>query len=204
MGLLFALASCKRGPRLETPAPGERPLAGYVAQRLAVAPTGIVRGADSLGWVQQLGGPLSVARKLDTSLVAALNDRGMTGRWILPADLARSYDRNRSYAADPYRLALEEVRGPRFVTASQYGEPLSSQLRTMVALLEDARFVMLPIELRFERDASAGRAVVRLAILDPRLAEAKWVGEVRGDASSTPARALANVAARLLDLFLPP
>lgn len=202
--MLLALASCNRGPKLETPAPGERPLAAYLAQRIAVTPTGMVRAADSLGWVQQLGGPRSVARKLDTNIVTVLTDRGLSGRWVLPADLARSYERNRTYAADPYRLALEEVRGASFVAASRYGEPLSSQLRTMIALLEDTRFVLLPIELRFDRDGTAGRGVLRVAVVDPRLAEAKWVGEVKGDTSSNPARALASVAVRLTDLFLAP
>lgn len=196
-------AACSRGPRLATPAPGEQPLAAYAAQRLVVTPAGRV-AADSLGWVQRLGGPAAATRRLDTAIAAALGERGLAQRWILPAELWRSYVRNRSYATDPYQLALEQLRAPAFVARSRVTEPLSTQLRTMIALHEDARLVLVPVELRFTRAAAAGQGVLRVALLDPRFAEARWVGEVTGDTASVPARALASVAARLADLFLAP
>jgi hypothetical protein len=203
----LVLLACNRAPKIDVPRPGERPLAGFAAQRLAVTPTGHVRTADSLGWVQRLGGARTAARRLDSSIVIALEGRGLASRWVMPAELVRTYDRNRSYAPDPYQLALEELRGPRFAAASRYGEPLSSQLRTMIALHGDTRYVLLPVDLRFERD-SAGttsqRAVLRTVLLDPRFAEARWVGDVKGDTSSLPALALASVAARLADLFVAP
>jgi hypothetical protein len=98
------------------------------------------------------------------------------------------------------------VRSPRFVTGERYGEPLSSQIRTMIALHDDARYVLLPIELRFERDGggTAGRGILRTALVDARTTEARWVGDVKGDTSSVPAAALARVAARLADLFVAP
>ena len=200
---IAALSACSRGPRLATPAPGEQPLAGYAAQRLAVTPVGRV-GADSLGWVQQLGGTAAAARRLDTAIATALAARGLAQRWILPAELWRSYERNRSYATDPYQLAIEQLRAPAFVALSRVTEPLSTQLRTMIALHEDARLVLVPVELRFTRAAAAGHGVLRVALLDPRFAEARWVGEVTGDTASVPARALASVSARLADLFIAP
>ena len=203
----LALLACNRAPKVATPAPGERPLAGFAAQRLAVTPAGHVRAADSLGWVQRLGGVRVAARRLDSSIVVALEGRGLAQRWVMPAELARTYERNRSYAPDPYQLALEEIRGPRFVAASRYGEPLSTQLRTMIALHGDTRYVLLPVELRFEREPGGGtsqRAVLRTVLLDPRFAEARWVGDVKGDTASLPQRALASVAERLADLFAAP
>ena len=203
LGLCALLASCSRTPKVVTPAPGERPLAGYAAQRIAITPTAIVR-TDSLGWVAALGGGQAVARRVDSSIAAALAERGLGSRWVLPAELARAYERNRSYAADPYHLAVEPLRAPSFAAASPYGEPLSTQLRTMIALHEDIRHVLLPVELRFERVEGGGRAVLRLALLDPRFAEARWVGELKGDTTSVPARAIADAGRRLADLFTAP
>lgn len=205
---LILLASCNRAAKTGTPDPVEagRPLAVFATQRIVVTPTARVRAADSLGWVQQLGGVRAVARRLDTAIVAVLDARGLASRWILPAELARSYERNRTYATDPYQLVVEELRSPRFAARQKYGEPLSSQLRTMIALHEDARLVMLPVELRFEREGAgtAGRGVLRMVIVDPRFAEARFVADVKGDTSSVPARALATVASRLADLFVAP
>lgn len=204
--VLTVLASCNRAAKTGSPSPEAelRPLAGFVVQRIVVTPTALVRSADSLGWVQRLGGAKSVARRLDTSIVAALTDRGLGQRWILPVDVARSYERNRSYAADPYSLSVEPLRARSLDVGAKVGEPLASQLRTMIALHEDARFVFLPIELRFERDGATGRAVLRAVLVDPRFAETKWVGDVKGDAASTPELALASVAARIADLFVAP
>lgn len=200
----LALAACSRGPRVETPAPGERPLAAYATQRLVVTPAGRVRAADSLGWTRQLGGSLAAARQLDTAIASVLLDRGLAQRWIMPGDLVRSYERNRSYASDPYQLSVEQLRAPTFVAASRVTEPLSTQLRTMIALHEDARLVVVPVELRFEGSGTTGRGILRIAVLDPRFAEARWVGEVTSDSAAAAASVLSAVAARFADLFIAP
>lgn len=200
-----AIAACQRGPRVSTPLPGEHPLTAYATQRVVLVP---VAGArfDTLGWVAQLGGATSVARKLDSAIAGRLAERGVGPRWILPAELWRAYERNRNYVTDPYQLTVLPLRAPTFVAASRYGEPLASQLRTMIALHDDARVVLVPVEVRFERagDASSGRAILHAALLDARTTEARWVGDVQGDITGTPARALDSVAARLADLFLAP
>ena len=197
------IAACTRGPRVEVPAPGARPLAAYGAQRVALAPVASVR-VDSRGWITELGGAPAIARRLDTLIANALSTRGVGQSWILSTELLRAYERNRSYATDPYRLAVDPLRAETFVAASHYGEPLASQLRTMVALHDDARVVLIPVELRVEYVGTGGRALLRTALLDARLAEARWVGEVHGDTANTPARALESVAARFADLFLAP
>lgn len=203
--VLGGLASCRSAAKTDGSSPAEpaQPLAVYAAQRLVLTPAGFVR-ADSLGWVQRFGGARAVARKLDTSIVAALEERGLGRRWFLPPDLVRAFERNRTYATDPYQLALEPVRSSKFVTAERFGEPLSSQLRTMIALHEEARFVLVPIELRIETVGAAARGVLKVALMDPRFAQATWVGEVKGDAAGTAARTLASVASRLADLFTEP
>jgi hypothetical protein len=203
LGVLVTLAACNRGPKLETPVPGATPLAAYATQRIALTPTALVR-ADSLGWVQALGGAQAVRRLADSVILAALTERAIGGGWVLPTELMRGYERNRNYAANPYQLSVEPLRAPKFVALSRYGEPLASQLRSMIALHGDARIVVLPVEVRFERVAGGGRSVLRVAVLDPRFAEARWVGELTGDSTSVPARALAEVGRRFADLFTAP
>jgi hypothetical protein len=69
----------------------------------------------------------------------------------------------------------------------------------MIALHENARAVLLPIELRLDRaDAAstAARATLKLALIDPRFAEAKWVGMVKSDTTSTDAHVLTRAIAR--------
>lgn len=161
-----------------------------------------MRAADSLGWVRQLSGARETARRLDTAIVAALESRGLASRWILPPDVVRSYERNRVYAADPYSLVVDQIRTTRFKMGDRYGEPLSSQLRTMIALHEDTRYVLLPVELRFEGQGRSGRAILRLALLDPRSVEAKWIGDVKGDAAASAALAMQSLATHLADLFI--
>lgn len=203
--LVLTLVSCHRGGKPDGSAPvDQRPFAAFATQRIIVTPTAHVRAGDSLGWVQGMGGPRSVARMLDSSIVLSLDGRGLAARWVLPAALVRRFERNRAYATDPYLLGIEPLRLASFGLASRYGEPLSSQLRTMIALEADVRFVLLPVDLRFEKDGARMRGVLRLAFVDPRSAEAKWVGEVKGELAADPARALASVADRIADLFAAP
>lgn len=179
------------------------PLTVYATQRIAVAPTSIVR-SDSLGWMQRLGGAVATGKVLDSAFATALSDRGVSKQWYLPADLVRAFERNRSYATNPYELTTTMLRPAAFQATSRYGEPLASQLRTLVALHEGVRLVLIPVELRFERDAAGrtGRAIVRAVLLDARAADARWVGEIRGDTSSVPRRALDHVASRFADFFV--
>lgn len=200
VALALALAACSRGGSTP-PVPVQQPLAVYAVQRLTLTPVGYLR-ADTSAWWRQ-GGAVS-ARSADSALVAALTARGLARNWLLPAALVAAWERNRTYATDPYRLALQPLRSAEFVAASRFGEPLSSQLRTMIALHEDARLVLVPVELRFEPVGAAARGVLKLALLDPRYAHANWVGTVEGDAAPTPQAALASVATKVADLFIAP
>src|SRR5207247_1362658 len=83
-----------------------------------------------------------------------------------------------------------------------HGEGQSSACIERSAALP--RYVWLPVELRFEGQGTSGRAVLRLALLDPRAAEAKWVGDVQGDGAASAALAMQSVATRLASLFVAP
>lgn len=195
----LAVSACSR-PKAATPVPAPQSLVLYTAQRLTVTPAGFVR-PDTTAWYRQ--GPVT-ARAVDSALVAAFRAAGIAQTWIFPDALSEAFRRNRTYATDPYQLALHQLRSPAFVSAERYGEPLSSQLRTLIALHDDARFVLVPVELWFQRDGTGVRALLKLALLDPRFAHANWVGTVQGDPAPTPARALASVATRVTHLFAAP
>jgi hypothetical protein len=95
-------------------------------------------------------------------------------------------------------------------------EPLATQLRTIVAL-GDARYVLVPVEVRLERapapsssagvtapgpaSAGPGRAVLRLALVDARASQVRWSGDVASDTASALTTALAaGLAGRVADL----
>lgn len=199
-----ALVACSRAAQTGSPPVQTQPLSPYLAQRLIVTPTSRVR-VDSMGWVQRLGGARVAGRQLDSIIAADFSNRAIGGEWIMPPELVRAYDRNRSYAADPYNLATDPLRPATFVALSRYAEPLSSQLRTMIALHADARFVLVPVELRFAREQLGSTvAILRAVVLDARIAEARWVAEVRSDPTTDPGKALVSVASRLADQFIAP
>jgi hypothetical protein len=202
--VLTVIAACHHHTRERIEPQEAPPLAAFASQHVVVPPTPFVHAADSLGWVAQLGGARATARLLDSAIVAALDLRDVARRWILPAELVRSYERNRTYATDPYEITADALRGPGFKVGSRYGDPLASQLRTMIALHENTRFVLLPIALRFEAAGLGERAVLRAALLDARATEARWVADVRGDSAATPMAALTSVADKLADNFAHP
>ena len=161
----------------------------------------MIHVAPELSWSSQQAGARELLRALDDDIAAALTERGLKANWVMPADLALSYKRNPTYATDPYALSEESLRSSAVVAGGRLQEPLASQLRTMIALHENARAVLLPVELRFERadattSAGTARATLRLALVDPRFSEARWVGTVTSDTTSADARVLTRSLAR--------
>jgi hypothetical protein len=110
-----------------------------------------------------------------------------------------------TYAVDPHAMAVEPLRNPAVTAGAKIGDPLLTQLRTLVAL-HDSRAVLIPVELRFDRETSGqGIAILRVALVDGRLGEVRWAGDVRSDPSPTLSRALlTSLAARLADLVTAP
>jgi hypothetical protein len=198
---LALLAACGGGPAsppTTKPKPEQHPLASLQSTGAIVTPTYALRVAPELDWDARIGPTREFLRVMDDSIGAALSARGLRNGWIMPPELATSYRRNPTYATDPYALAEEPLKSSGFAAGSRLTEPLASQLRTMIALHENARSVLVPIELRFDHDSAAGvaRARLRLALIDPRFSEAKWVGEVRSDTASADPRVLASALAR--------
>lgn len=182
-----------------------RPLTSLAAQRVVVAPAYRLRLGDAMGWAAQIPRSREYLRSLDDEIAFILAERGLKTQWVYPADLVRSMRGNPTYAIDPYTLAADQLRNPDVTAGSKLSDPLTTQLRTLVAL-QDSRAVLLPVELRFEKEKSGqGIAILRLAVLDGRLGEVRWMSEVRSDPSPTFSRSLlASLAGHIADLITAP
>ena len=200
------LVACGGGqPKAQTaatPAPVSRPLAFLAGQRVVLTPAYRIREGDPMGWAAQIPRSRELLRGLDSAIASELAQRGLEKQWVYPADLARSARANRTYAVDPYALAVEPLRNPNLAAGGKIGDPLATQLRTIIAL-QDSRAVLLPVELRFERDKSGqGIAILRAVLVDARIGDVRWTGDAVSDPSPTFSReVLASVASHFADLI---
>lgn len=183
-----------------------RPLAALASQQVIVTPTHAMREVDPMGWTKQIPRSRELLRALDDSIAAELAARGLATQWVFPPALVRAAEGSPSYKVDPYMLAAGALR-----TGGVVGNPvpgnLATQLRTMIALQESARAVLIPVELRFERDtAGLGVAVLHVALVDGRLGQLRWIGDVRSAplASFTRGPLLQSIAAHFADLIAAP
>lgn len=152
-----------------------------------------------------MGRAADVQRTLDADIAAALEERGLAKTWIFPAQLDQSYRRNATYATNPYALAEEPLRAPSLAADSRLPEPLASQLRTLVALHEDARLILAPVELRFEKAGTGGRGLLRILLIDPRFSKVTWTGEIASDTVPEFSPAIsAGIAAKLANVIAAP
>jgi hypothetical protein len=212
MALLVAAIACHGGaapapqsppPRVSEPA--AHALSGLAAQHIIVLPTYVVRVAPELNWGTAIGRPVDVQRTMDADIVAALDERGVRKAWIFPEQLEQSYRRNASYGSDPYALAEEPLRRPGLGSDTRLPEPLASQLRTLVALHDDTRLILAPVELRFEKVGAGGRGILRLVLIDPRYSNVRWTGEVASDPVPSFGPAItASIAAKLAGVIATP
>jgi hypothetical protein len=207
--LPLALTACQTGGGTEQPTPlaaPVRPLASLVGQQVIVTPVNRLREADALGWTQQIPRSREFMRAFDAALEAELGARGLGSRWVYPVALERAARSNPSHAVDPYVLALAPLRSTDAVVGRRLADPLASQLRTMIALQESARVIMIPVELSFDRLADGrGEAVLRLAVVDGRTTEIRWLGDIRSEPTSNFSRELlTSLVARTADLITAP
>jgi len=205
--IVLAEGACRASaPSTGSAAPVEsRPLARLATQAVALVPTQYVRSGDSTGWSARIGPVPAFLRSLDSAIAGELAARGTARTWVTAEALGRTARRNPAFTSDPYALSAESLRHGVRRTNARLGEPLASQMRSLVALT-DARYALVPVELRFEPSAGATtRAVLRLVLVDARLAELQWVGDVSvEDASPTVPDLLAAFADRVADLLVAP
>lgn len=156
------------------------------------------------GFTMPIDRPVDIERQMDAEIVAAIDERGLRTNWIFPQQLAEAARRNSTYATDPYTFAEEPLRSPQLDYDKPLPEPLASQIRTMVALQQDARLVLAPVELRFEKAGAAGRGVLHLVLIDARTSQVRWSGDIPSDTVSVFGPAItASIAARLAGVIAP-
>jgi hypothetical protein len=208
-GLLFSTAPFMGACKTSGPAPAQTPehaLSGLAAQHVVILPTYVVRVAPGLSWT--LPRLTEVARTQDADIAAAFSDRGIK-TWILPSRLDSAYRRNPTYATDPHALAEEPLRSPALGGDQRLPEPIASQLRTIVALHDDARLVLAPVELRMEPTTGAGaagqgRGVLHLVLVDARTSAVRWIGDVTSDPAPAFGPSItASIASKLSAVIAP-
>ena len=195
------------GGASEAAAAADRPLADLASQRVVVVPAQRLRAGDSLGFAAAAGDASAYLRALDDEITFALRERGLAGRWIMPADAARAARRNPTFGIDAYALAADEMRaGVRRRDPPEIPVALAAQLRGLVALGgEGTRLALVPGELRFAGTAGAGRAVLHVVLVDTRRAQVAWEGDVSSDPVERFSPALlASVAGNLANLISAP
>lgn len=201
IAVLFSAACAGRGTQ-SPPAPADAALSALAAQHIAVLPTYLARVAPELKW--NVGRPTELQRTLDADILSALDERGLRKTWIFPEDLAQSFRRNSTYATDPYQLAEEPLRAPSLAVEGRLPEPLASQIRTLVALHADVRYALAPVDLHLEPAGKGGRGVLRLVLIDARMSNIRWIGEITSDTLESYGPALpASIAGRMAAVISP-
>ncbi|HEU4747305.1 MAG TPA: hypothetical protein VFS56_02305 [Gemmatimonadaceae bacterium] len=206
----IVLAGCASQPTNQVSAAGEkpsptaaRPLERLAGQEVLVLPVQYLAFHDSLGWQQAVRNRAAYLARLDTVIASTLTARGLGQAWTFGPEVARAARLNSIVMPDARALSAEWLRG-RLLPDQTVREPLASQVRSLVGL-KGSRYALLPVEMRFEGQGGTGVATLRLVMIDSRLAQVRWVGEIQSDPSRTFSPALAaSVAARFADLVAEP
>ncbi len=182
-----------------------RPLGPFASRPLAVLPAQYLNPADSLGFVGKAGDPTAFLARLDDEIEFALTARRTAKQWQGPKVLARRMKANGPYGIDVFDVASAPLRDPRLDVRQQLPEPLAGNMRSLIAVGTESRYVLIPYEVLFAGPKGAGRAVLKLALIDARGASLVWMGAVTSDpaASFSPALA-ASLAERVADLVAAP
>jgi hypothetical protein len=205
-----ASAGCASKPTAD-PAQGApspvalRPLERMAGQEVVVFPVQYLSGTDTLGWQQQIPNRAAFLANLDNQIEAALTARGLGQTWTFANEVERASKLNSIVMRDARSLSAEWLRG-RLSTDQTVREPLASQVRALVGL-KGQRYAILPVELRTENRGAGGMgvAILRVVLIDSRMAQMKWVTEIPSDPMRTISPALtASIASRFADLVLAP
>ena len=177
----------------------------YTSRMVVVFPLQRYASADS-GWMPAAGtAGRPRAAQLDSALTQAFRDRGLDGTWSLPPNTSRVAQREVMHRTDPRGLSTAGLVPSRRRNDLDLREPLSSQLRAIIALVPDSRLVLLPLETRVSTTATGQRqATLRIAFLDGRMATVLSFPDVTGPPAADERAALKGVAAKFADLVIVP
>ena len=173
-------------------------------QEILVFPVQYLSSTDTLGWQQQIPNRAAFLAALDDQIEAAMSARGLGKAWTFGREVERASKLNSIMMTDARSLSAEWLRG-RVLPETTVRDPLQAQVRGLVGL-KGSRYALLPVELRIEnRGSGTGVAILRIVMIDSRMAQIRWVGEVVSDPARTLSPALtASVATHFADLVLAP
>jgi len=169
----------------------------FPLQRYAVADSTSMSAASTTGRPR--------AALLDSALTVVLRERGLESTWSLPPNTSRVAQREVLKRTDPRALSTAGLVPSRRRNDLDLREPLSSQLRSLIAMVPDARIVLLPLEARVVTTAAGMKqATLRIAFLDARAATVLSFPDVTGPPASDEVAALRGVALKFADLVVAP
>ena len=201
----FFSAACASKPAETAASPvALRPLERLTGQEIVVFPVQYLSSTDTIGWQQQIPNRAAFLAALDDQIEAALTARGLGQSWTFGSEIERASKLNSILMTDARSLSAEWLRG-RLLPETTLRDPLASQVRRLVGL-KGQRYALLPVELRLEnRGAGMGVAILRVVMIDSRMAQIKWAGEVTSDPMKILSPALtASVATHFADLIVAP
>lgn len=179
--------------------PITQPLAAFAAQKVAVMPVQFLR-ADTAGPVRAADWA-GIRKALDDSIGAAIAERGIGKKWAYAADIERMAKRNAVYVSDPASLGAGSLRTRPLKPEEQVSPVLVNNLRSLIAL-GDSRFALIPVELWFAHKGAESRASLRLVLVDGRVGQIAWAGDLAGEAGTAfGAATIGALAQRVADLI---
>ena len=200
----LSLACASKPPETDASPVPLRPLERMAGQEILVLPVQYLSGTDTLGWQQQIPNRVAFLATLDDQIEAAMVARGLGRAWTFGREVERASKMNSILMTDARSLSAEWLRG-RVLPEASVRDPLASQVRGLVGL-KGSRYALLPVELRLEnRGSGTGVAILRVVMIDSRMALIRWVREVESDPMRTLSPALtASVATHFADLVIAP
>jgi len=169
----------------------------FPLQRYAVADSSSMSASGASGRPR--------AAQLDSALTDALREKGLESTWSLPPNTSRVAQREVLNRTDPRALSTVGLVPSRRRNDLDLREPLSSQLRSLIAMVPDARIVLLPLEARVVGTAAGMKqATLRIAFLDARMATVLSFPDVIGPPAADEIAALRGVARKFADLVVAP
>ena len=201
---MLSVSCASKPPETDASPVPLRPLERMAGQEILVLPVQYLSGTDTLGWQQQIPNRAAFLATLDDQIEAAMAARGLGRAWTFGREVERASKMNSILITDARSLSAEWLRG-RVLPDASVRDPLASQVRGLVGV-KGSRYALLPVELRLEnRGRGTGVAILRVVMIDSRMALIRWVGEVASDPMRTLSPALtASVAAHFADLVLAP
>ncbi len=194
-------AAVQLGP---VPSGGARPLTLFATRAMAVYPVQRLAPGDTLGWSARVADVNALLASLDDEIRFAFDGRKGLGTWHFVPALERAARRAVPYRPAIRDLPVEPLMGVLSEDIRTIPAGLAESVR-MIGGLTDVRWALVPVQVSFAPSEGGQRAVLRIALIDVRLGEVAFAGDVLGETAATwSGTVLASVAQRLADQFVAP